>query len=60
MEKPNLKLSKKLCPRCRKKFLYEEQALNSLSREDLFGERYICNSCGEEEAIEDLKKRGDS
>ena len=41
----------KTCPRCHKKTLEDEQALNSLSRR---GDVYICNDCGDEEALIDL------
>lgn len=42
----------KKCPRCHKKTLHEEAALNSLSRRD--NETYICNACGTEEAFIDV------
>jgi len=40
----------KECPRCHKQTLEDEQALNSLSRR---GNVYICNPCGDEEALID-------
>lgn len=40
----------KKCPRCHKETLEDEQALNSLSRR---GNVYICNECGDEEALID-------
>jgi len=40
----------KECPRCHEKTLEPEQALNSLSRR---GNVYICNPCGDEEALID-------
>lgn len=40
----------KICPRCHKKTLEPEQARNSLSRR---GDVYICNPCGDEEALID-------
>jgi len=40
----------KTCPRCQKNTLEDEQALNSLSRR---GDIYICNPCGDEEALID-------
>jgi len=49
------KLSKDLCPKCKKIFLYEERALNSLSRNSKMGEAYVCNDCGEKESLELLK-----
>ena len=55
MDKPKPKLSTKLCPRCKKNFLYEEQALNSLSRK--IPDTYVCNDCGTEETMEDFKRR---
>ena len=42
----------KKCPRCKRMTLHPEQALNSLSRRD--GKTYICNTCGDEEAMIDL------
>ncbi|MBA7536643.1 hypothetical protein ES705_28907 [subsurface metagenome] len=42
----------KVCPRCRKLKMRDEQALNSLSRR---GDVYICNDCGDEEARIDMK-----
>jgi len=47
----------KECPRCHKKTLEPEQALNSLSRR---GNVYICNPCGDEEALIDLGEIGPS
>ena len=41
----------KNCPRCNKETLEDEPALNSLSRR---GNVYICNPCGDEEALIDL------
>ncbi len=41
----------KTCPRCHKETLEDEQALNSLSRR---GNVYICNPCGDEEALIDM------
>lgn len=41
----------KKCPRCHRMTLEDEQALNCLSRRD--NKTYICNSCGNEEAIID-------
>jgi len=40
----------KICPRCEKETLEDEQVLNSLSRR---GDVYICNPCGDEEALID-------
>ena len=40
------------CPRCKEWKLHAEQALNSLSRRD--DKTYICNACGDEEALIDL------
>jgi len=40
----------KICPRCHQKTMEDEQALNSLSRR---GNVYICNPCGDEEALID-------
>ena len=40
----------KTCPRCKKKTLEDEEALNSLSRR---GNVYICNPCGDDEAFID-------
>lgn len=40
----------KTCPRCHKETLEDEQILNSLSRR---GDVYICNTCGDEEALID-------
>jgi len=45
------KLSEKLCPRCKENYLYEEEALNALSRVD--NETYICPPCGTGEALRD-------
>ena len=42
----------KRCPRCTLLKMHDEQALNSLSRRD--GKTYICNDCGEDEALIDL------
>ena len=42
----------KKCPRCKKKTLLDDKFLNSLSRRD--GKTYICNTCGNEEAMIDL------
>jgi len=42
----------KVCPRCRKLKMLDEQSLNSLSRR---GNVYICNDCGDEEARIDMK-----
>jgi len=53
-------LKMKICPKCKKRTLHPEPAMNSLSRyEDL----YICNRCGEKEAFIDWalaeeKKKG--
>lgn len=41
----------KTCPRCHKKTMENDQALNSLSRR---GDIYICNACGDEEAFIDI------
>lgn len=38
------------CPRCGKEQLLDEEALNSLSRRRPV---YICNECGDEEAMID-------
>ena len=38
----------KKCPRCHRNTLYEEGALNSLSRRD--SKTYICSACGRQEA----------
>jgi hypothetical protein len=40
----------KNCPRCHKETLEDEPALNSLSRR---GNIYICNPCGDDEALID-------
>ena len=40
----------KICPRCHEETLEDEPALNSLSRR---GSVYICNPCGDEEALID-------
>ena len=40
----------KKCPRCHKETLEDIQAQNSLSRR---GNVYICNPCGDEEALID-------
>lgn len=45
----------KKCPRCGFKKVHDEEALNSLSRRD--GKTYICNDCGNEEAMIDLDCR---
>lgn len=42
----------KRCPRCHRMTLHDEPALNSLSRRD--SKTYICNDCGEVEALIDL------
>ena len=54
MDKSKAKLSKDLCPKCKKNFLYKERALNSLSRKD--NKTYICNDCGRNEAMQDVLK----
>jgi len=36
------------CPRCKRKTLNPDKAMNSLSRRD--SETYICNACGEDES----------
>ncbi len=41
----------KQCPRCYQITLLDEPALNALSRRD--NKTYICNDCGEEEALID-------
>lgn len=41
-----------ICPRCKSTPLEHETALNSLSRRD--GKTYICNKCGDEEALIDI------
>jgi len=44
----------KTCPRCHEETLEDEQALNSLSRRgNLRFQVYICNPCGDEEALID-------
>lgn len=48
----DFKLSNKLCPRCKTNYLFEEEALNALSRRD--NETYICPKCGEGEALHDF------
>lgn len=45
----------KRCPRCRRIKLDEEQVMNSLSHRDR--KTYICNTCGEEEAMIDMGLR---
>ena len=42
----------KKCPRCKKMRLNPDKYLNCLSRRD--GKTYICNPCGNEEALIDL------
>lgn len=37
----------KKCPKCKKRTLNDEEAMNCLSRED--GKTYICQSCGKKE-----------
>ena len=41
----------KKCPRCKKMKLEDEQQLNALSRR---ASVYICNTCGDDEAMIDL------
>lgn len=43
----------KKCPRCKKMKLDDEQVMNSLSRRDR--KTYICNDCGSEESMIDVK-----
>jgi len=43
----------KLCPRCHKLKLEDENVLNSLSNRD--NETYICCDCGDEESYIDKK-----
>lgn len=42
------------CPRCNENKLHPDEAMNALSRSD--NETYICNDCGVDEAMEELKK----
>lgn len=42
----------KKCPRCKRFTLNPTRAMNSLSRRD--GKTYICNACGDDEAMIDL------
>ena len=42
----------KECPRCHRETMEDEQVLNSLSHRD--GQTYICNDCGNDEAMIDL------
>jgi len=42
----------KVCPRCKKLKLEDDDVLNSLSHRD--GKTYICNDCGVEESFIDL------
>lgn len=44
-------MSFRLCPRCGEKTLNTEQVLNALSRRD--NKTYICNRCGDDEALID-------
>ena len=41
--------SRAYCPRCKVNRLHAEQVINSLSRRD--NKTYICNDCGDEEAL---------
>jgi len=43
------------CPRCGENKMYEEQAMNALSRRD--NDTYICSDCGAAEAMEDHFKQ---
>lgn len=45
----------KECPRCHRETMEDDEFLNSLSRRD--GETYICNDCGDEEAMIDMRYR---
>ena len=42
----------KECPRCHRETMEDDQYLNSLSRRD--AKTYICNKCGDEEALIDM------
>lgn len=42
----------KECPKCKNLTMHDEEVLNSLSRRD--NKTYICNDCGNEEALIDL------
>lgn len=42
----------KKCPRCKRMTLNPDEAINSLSRRD--DKTYICNTCGDDEAMIDL------
>lgn len=41
----------KVCPRCKKKTLQEEEVMNALSRRD--NKTYICSECGTMEGLID-------
>jgi hypothetical protein len=43
-----------LCPVCKKNPLHPNKVMNSLSRRD--NKTYICNECGQREAMEDYQK----
>ena len=47
-----------ICPRCKKRKLYDKEIMNKLSRRD--NKTYICSDCGTEEAFFDSlnRKRG--
>ena len=42
----------KRCPRCKRMTLLDDEDLNSLSRRD--NKTYICNTCGDHEAMIDI------
>lgn len=48
----NYELGTVKCPRCKKNYLFKEEALNALSRRDNM--TYICPECGVQEALIDL------
>jgi len=40
-----------ICPKCNTNSMHDELVMNSLSRRD--NKTYICNRCGQDEAMED-------
>ena len=43
-----------ICPKCNTNSMHDELVMNSLSRRD--NKTYICNRCGQDEAMEDIQK----
>ena len=43
-----------ICPKCNTNSMHNELVMNSLSRRD--NKTYICNNCGQNEAMEDYQK----